>query len=568
MIIKSLELINWIAYKEAKIDFATQPKKNVTLIRGNNLGGKTTIMRAIRWALYGDTGDVKVYKKPLQLLNKDSFAGGDYKVSVKLALKVGSKNVDITRSLKPKKGVKTPSDNDFEMSFFVLENGKGVGEDEDKYIQSFFDPEISDFFIFDGEKLQEYQELTNNPKESKKLQDNIEKLIRRPFLKSALNDLRAYSTTLRSKINLNMNDDVFETISNKLDRIIDLKDIKEKEINGLEISLREEEENLKLAKSERDAFGTKNENVKRLNKVEGQIPEVESKIDIYKDSIKDMNSTSWQQIIGLLADSSLNNTKKNLKEFETDQENISDSVVEKRLLEKSLKDNKCFLCDEEPLSKEKRKRFKVRLDAIKETYSEKSLTSDSTRFIHQINEFKKNTNVKKLIKFNEDLAVQESHLSNLKIEQEDLKVTVGKDRGSVAAAQKKVDGATDEISRIKHDIKKEKYELDGPNAKGVTDVYTEVGINSTETQLEEQYSKLLAKQPSSSEKEHFDEVKKIVEVFEDSIDDLSKELKDKVEHKANEIFKKLIDKDLQNYALEINDNFGLLIINRCFKRLY
>ncbi len=134
MIFTSLKLHNWIAYKDAEITFATDKKKNVTLFRGNNMGGKTTIMRAIRWVLYGDTGDVRIYKKPSDLLNKDSAQSNSFDVSVKLALKVNGNQVDINRSLKPKKGVKKPSDKDYEESFNVLENGKAIIEDNVKYI--------------------------------------------------------------------------------------------------------------------------------------------------------------------------------------------------------------------------------------------------------------------------------------------------------------------------------------------------------------------------------------------------------------------------------------------------
>ena len=63
MIFKKLELKNWIAFQEADINFSTKKNKNITLIRGNNKGGKTAILRAIRWALYGNTGDIDIYIK-------------------------------------------------------------------------------------------------------------------------------------------------------------------------------------------------------------------------------------------------------------------------------------------------------------------------------------------------------------------------------------------------------------------------------------------------------------------------------------------------------------------------
>ena len=53
MILKSLFLKNYRTYRGPEtIDFATG-SNNITIIKGNNEVGKTTIMNAITWCLYG-----------------------------------------------------------------------------------------------------------------------------------------------------------------------------------------------------------------------------------------------------------------------------------------------------------------------------------------------------------------------------------------------------------------------------------------------------------------------------------------------------------------------------------
>lgn len=561
MIFKKLELKNWVAYKKAQIDFSTDKKKNVTLFRGNNLGGKTTIMRAIRWALYGDTGDVNIYKNPLDLINKDSASAGNYDLSVKLTLKVDGKDVDLIRSYKLKSGVKQPSNNDFEETFSILENGKAIVQDPEKYVQKIFDKEISDFFIFDGEKLQEYQKLCNDPKKSQKLQNTIEKLIRRPYLKAALNDLKVYQKDLRDKIQKNSTDTILDLISQKLNDVSDLKNLKNKDLERLEKNLLEEEENLKLAKSKRDAFGDKNDKVARLNEIRGSINEIEPKIDSLRENLRELHQDSWQKVIGMAASSSKNEAKKNLKSYKESNKNNQNSASLIHLMKQSIENDICMLCDEKPLSKEKKESFQLKIDKLEKENPQSSSKLDSGKFIFQIDQYIKNKKLDKLSKETETLLSEENKLSRLKIEKEEIEVSLGKDKGEIAKAQQAVDSIFEETVILENDIGILKKELQGPDALGSGDYYGPEGILKAEKDLQNQYDQLLDKQPTSKEKEHLEEVNKLVSVFDDSISDLSKRLKDQVETRAKNVFEKLIPEEFKGYSVKINEKFGLMFLS-------
>ena len=57
MIIKELKMCNFRQYVgEQLIEFSTDPDKNVTVLIGINTSGKTTIIRAFEWCLYGKNG--------------------------------------------------------------------------------------------------------------------------------------------------------------------------------------------------------------------------------------------------------------------------------------------------------------------------------------------------------------------------------------------------------------------------------------------------------------------------------------------------------------------------------
>ena len=57
MIINRLEMYNFRQYiGHQSVDFSTDPEKNVTVLIGINTSGKTTIVRAFEWCLYGKNG--------------------------------------------------------------------------------------------------------------------------------------------------------------------------------------------------------------------------------------------------------------------------------------------------------------------------------------------------------------------------------------------------------------------------------------------------------------------------------------------------------------------------------
>ena len=56
MLIKQIKLSNFRQYREMQtIDFSCDKDKNVTVILGDNTSGKTTLIQAFNWCLYGET---------------------------------------------------------------------------------------------------------------------------------------------------------------------------------------------------------------------------------------------------------------------------------------------------------------------------------------------------------------------------------------------------------------------------------------------------------------------------------------------------------------------------------
>ena len=62
---------NWRSfYGTNEITFSTDPKKNVTLVLAENGVGKTSLLAALNWCLFGILPDETDFQNPKNLLNK------------------------------------------------------------------------------------------------------------------------------------------------------------------------------------------------------------------------------------------------------------------------------------------------------------------------------------------------------------------------------------------------------------------------------------------------------------------------------------------------------------------
>ena len=56
LLIRRIEITNFVCFDHIEIEPSTSPEKPLTVIRAENGSGKTTLLRAIRWGMYGEQG--------------------------------------------------------------------------------------------------------------------------------------------------------------------------------------------------------------------------------------------------------------------------------------------------------------------------------------------------------------------------------------------------------------------------------------------------------------------------------------------------------------------------------
>ena len=157
MILKSLYLKNYRTYRGPEEILFADGDTNITIIQGNNEVGKTTIMNAITWCLYGaefhkKSGEEEIYSRSTSY---DLEKGDSDQVKVILTmLDSKGKEVNFTRNLEFYKNdsgkcVRGASEHG------IYIDGKKVAFEE-IYLSKHLPMNIREYFLFDGEQLEKY----------------------------------------------------------------------------------------------------------------------------------------------------------------------------------------------------------------------------------------------------------------------------------------------------------------------------------------------------------------------------------------------------------------------------
>ena len=153
MKIKQIELHNFRQYKNAKILFSNSNEKNITVIVGENGYGKTTLIRAFIWCLYG----VNNFENK-DLLNSDIVneleLDQEKEVSVQLTFEHDGKNYELKRTENYKKTLSNKVIRQGQNNFEIVIDNKQIIKDSiltKNIIGGILRPELKDYFFYDGE---------------------------------------------------------------------------------------------------------------------------------------------------------------------------------------------------------------------------------------------------------------------------------------------------------------------------------------------------------------------------------------------------------------------------------
>lgn len=164
MRIQSIEIKNFRQYQDAKLEFKHVPGKcDIHVILGENGEGKTNILNAVTWCLYGEETHLGDKNNALPQINSQyanecrekGLLSGEISVCITIETDEGPIKYQRTAtfSLFGKDPLKTVE------SCLVLDAKNNYFDDEDTvsmYVYRYFPQDINDYIFFDGEQLDDY----------------------------------------------------------------------------------------------------------------------------------------------------------------------------------------------------------------------------------------------------------------------------------------------------------------------------------------------------------------------------------------------------------------------------
>ena len=185
---------NFMPYKgDTTLEFPQDDMRNTLIVFGDNMRGKTSLLNALRWGFYGKALGRHLRLLPLhQMPNRESAKDGDWNMDVRIEFEANGVEYDLRRSAKKRNLIATPtSDSDFEILLFLKKDGVAILSDKiEAEINQFAPEQTSRFFLFDGELLQEYEELLiEDSMQGRKIKDAIEQALGVPALINGRDDL-------------------------------------------------------------------------------------------------------------------------------------------------------------------------------------------------------------------------------------------------------------------------------------------------------------------------------------------------------------------------------------------
>ncbi|MFB6186460.1 MAG: AAA family ATPase, partial [Halobacteriaceae archaeon] len=277
-------------------------KDGVTIVFGENMRGKTTLLNAIRYALFGTIlGRGSREISPEEFINWESKAEGKYSFSVTLHFDEGGSNYELVREFSPKDGVGTPQvDADYTEEVYLVKDGSVTGpEEREAELSRILPQQVSRFFLFDGELLQQYQELLIDESEmGQRIRQAIERILGVPILKNGRADLRALLNDAQEKEQkAAQRSNQTEELGAQLESATAKREHLKSELRDLREELEELQDEKSAKRSQLQQLEAAKSLVEERENLEERLEDVNSRLEEKRQELRNLMEDSWRSVL-------------------------------------------------------------------------------------------------------------------------------------------------------------------------------------------------------------------------------------------------------------------------------
>jgi DNA sulfur modification protein DndD len=550
-----LRVKNFGPYRqEQQIRFPQDESRNVLLIWGPNMWGKTSLLNSMRWVLYGKALDRHGKQIPrLDLVNRECRENGEWNIRVLLEFYADQDHFEVIREISRGNLVAKPKqDSDFKSEFMMRKNGEVQrGDIAEREIGDILPEDISRFFLFDAESLQAYETLVSKTQgQEDKIKDSIEQALGVPALINArdhLSVLLSKASTSLSK--LAKKEKETEGVSKKFDEV-------EKEVSAFETDLKELQQQYAVTQAavdNDDDYLRKNQEAERqkgnLDQIKSQLASLKKEQISLEQDAQQARSKAWLTLLLPRLNEKLNSllVKRSEVQKEIGGAGANTSLIE--ILRSVIGKDECPVCQTH-LTDQQKETIGTHLGRLEHKSGvDPAQKRDLDQINEQINVLQKNKFdpiTGELRRIDKDIAKNEVdgiHLENQK-KAIDEKIK-GFDTVELARTRVRREQNTAELTKLQEQIASVKVKL-GEKQKAKTAL----------TQIMQQASAGKGARISLKVKM----LEGLQEIFEEGISTLRDRLREEVNRYATDAFKNLTTED-RFQGLKINDRYGLTIVD-------
>jgi DNA sulfur modification protein DndD len=560
MLIERLQVENFGPYYGVNELRLRGQANELVLIHGENMAGKTSLLNAVRWGLYGVAKDRAGDAMPtFKLVNSDAYAEGAARLSVTLYLisREGSAEarIRLRRQRQAKREIKNPSaDRDFDQHLDVEVDGNILPSSQyDDVVNNLLPERISRFFLFDGELLKEYEELVQDDSSAhaREVKRAIEMILGVPAALNGKDDLSALAGEASRRFNREARKHrEFEESAVAADALQDEVERLEKELGVLNTQLGEHQTALQICRQELEKHQHLAQSAIALAEVEGELKATEVTERENRERRRELAKDFWRDVLEP-------RLKHEIDALDRERDQIALALREQAELERqarehqrALEEDVCASCGQS-IPEESRLKARTALAEVNARLEQIDASADQER----------HDTLGAVIRRLRDIAPAGVASGIEQIERDLLRL---------AATSHRLRRRKESIEHDLHGFDPERFHAHDRERNRLLKLIgeTEAAVARTEEELARKRAELRAHERTMREKDEptlrklrieRDLLTQAESVFEGSIEDLIEELRGDVEREASEIFRELTT-DKTYSGLRINENYGLMIV--------
>ncbi len=347
MRIESIEIQNFRQYRKEKFIFPKkQGKKDIHVIIGENGEGKTNILNALTWCLYGEelhlgdknTAICNINSQYLQELRNHSKKNGEAKVTVVMSIENGD-NITFMRtalySITQNNVIETKQD----VIAYTTANGEqpviDKMRDYEMYVSRYVPKEINEYIFFDGELMDQYFKSDKRGN----IESGIKDLTKASAIEKTINALKTYAKSEIAPILKNNGD---SRVSEAQANLEEVQILFEEQQMKVDLIL----EQIKNAQDKIDDLTTKIQGFDSLKDKTDRLEELEKESDSLKNRQDILNEELYEFVRQNYINFALFPAIKEFRNYILNQESKGNlpPKIDKRLVESILDSKKCAIC--------------------------------------------------------------------------------------------------------------------------------------------------------------------------------------------------------------------------------